>query len=126
MLGLFDAAVLSYVYMTMILKLLLNAFVVFLASYILQGVEVDNFVTAIIVAVVLGILNIFLKPILVILTLPINILTLGLFTLVINTLLVLLASSIVPGFEVLSFWWALGFSLIVSVISSFLGNMESK
>lgn len=112
--------------MTMILKLLLNAFVVFLASYILPGVEIESFVTAIIVAIVLGILNVFLKPILVILTLPINILTLGLFTLVINTLLVLLASSIVPGFVVLSFWWALGFSLIVSIISSFLGNMESK
>jgi putative membrane protein len=112
--------------MTMILKLLLNAFVVFLASYILPGVDVDSFVTAILVAVVLGALNLFLKPILVILTLPINILTLGLFTLVINTLIVLLASSIVPGFVVLSFWWALAFSLVVSVISAFLGSMESK
>lgn len=113
-------------YMSMILKLLLNAFVVFLASYVLPGVNVDSFVTAILVAIVLGILNMFLKPILVILTLPINILTLGLFTWVINTLLVLLATNIVPGFTVLSFWWALAFSLVVSIISSFLSNMESK
>lgn len=111
--------------MTLILRLLLNAFVVFLASYILPGVELENFVTAIIVAVVLGALNIFLKPILVLLTLPITIVTLGLFTLVINTLIVLLASSIVPGFVVLSFWWALAFSLVVSVISAFLGSMET-
>jgi putative membrane protein len=111
--------------MSMILKLLLNAFVIFLASYILPGVNIDSFVTAIIVAIVLGVLNMFLKPILVILTLPINIMTLGLFTLVINTLLVLLATAIVPGFAVVSFWWGLAFSLVVSIISSFLSNMES-
>lgn len=110
--------------MKMILKLLLNGATVFVASYLLEGVNVDNFLTALIVAVVLGLLNMVLKPILVILTLPINVLTLGLFTLVINTLLVLLTEMLVPGFTVLSFWWAFGFSVVVSLISWFLSSIE--
>ncbi|MEX0895746.1 MAG: phage holin family protein [Patescibacteria group bacterium] len=110
--------------MGLLLKILLNAGVVFLASYLLSGVEVDGFVAAIAVAIVLGILNAVIKPILVILTLPITIVTLGLFTLVINTALVALTAWLVPGFEVLSFWWALGFSLVVSVISWFLSSVK--
>lgn len=110
--------------MSLILKLLLNAFVVFLAAYLLPGVTVENFVTAIVVAVVLGILNTVVKPLLVLLTLPITIVTLGLFAIIINVLMVLLATAIVPGFAVAGFWWALGFSILVSIISSFLGSME--
>lgn len=112
--------------MNIILKLLLNAGVVALAAYLLPGVIVDSFLTAIVVAILLGILNTFIKPILVLLTLPITIVTLGLFMLVINTFIVLLVSSLTPGFEVASFWWALGFSLVVSVISSFLGSLDKN
>lgn len=108
--------------MGMILRLLLNAGVVFLAAYLLPGVDVDSFLSALIVAVILGVLNMVLKPILVILTLPITILTLGLFTLVINTLIVLLTDALVPGFTVASFLSALLFSLVVSIVSSFLSS----
>lgn len=110
--------------MGMILRLLLNAGVVFVAAYILPGVDVDTFFSALIVAVVLGILNMLLKPILVILTLPITIMTLGLFTFVIDTLLILLTDAIVPGFMVASFLYALLFSFVVSLISSFLNSVK--
>ena len=95
-------------------QLLLNASAVFITSYILPGVNVDNFIVAIIVAVVLGIVNMILRPILIFLTIPVTVLTLGLSVFIINALLVLLVARIVPGFHVDSFWWALAFSLILS------------
>jgi len=110
--------------MGLLLKLLLNAGVVFVAGYLLEGVMVDSFIAALVAALVLGILNAVIKPILIILTLPITIVTLGLFTLVINTVIVLLTAWLVPGFDVLSFWWALGFSLLISIISWFLSNIK--
>lgn len=106
--------------MKLLFNLLVNGFAVFVAAYLLPGVEVDNFLTAVIVAIVLGLVNAIIKPIFVLLTLPINILTIGLFTFVINALLVMLVSSIVSGFEVTNFWWAVVFSVVLSVISSFL------
>src|SRR3989304_4378024 len=109
--------------MHILLYLLVNSSAVFATSYVLPGVKVENFVTAIIVAVVLGVLNSFVKPILIILTLPINILTFWLFTFVINAALVLLVSNIVPGFRVNGFWWALAFSLVLSIIASFLNAL---
>jgi len=112
--------------MQAILFLLINSLAVFATSYVLPGAHVNNFITAIIVAIVLGILNMFIKPILIILTLPINILTFWLFTFVINALLVLLASSIVPGFHVDGFLWALLFSLVLSVVSSFLNTLAGE
>lgn len=84
------------------------------------GVHVPNVLTALVVAIVLGMVNVVLKPLAIIITLPINLLTLGLFTFVINALLVLFVSWLVPGFVVESFWYALLFSLIVSVCSAFL------
>lgn len=104
----------------LIVGLIVNALAIIISAYILPGVKVDGFVTALIVAVVLGVVNMFLKPILLILTLPLNILTLGLFTFVINALLVLLVSNIVPGFRVEGFLYALLFSLVLSVVSSFM------
>lgn len=104
--------------------LLVNAISVFVASHILPGVEVRNFATALIVAIVLGVLNTFVKPILILLTLPINILTLWLFVFVINAFLILLASVIVPGFKVNGFFWALAFSLVLSIVSSFLNSLS--
>lgn len=109
--------------MQIILSLLVNALAVFAAGYILPGVHINNFVTAIVVAIVLGILNTFVKPILIILTLPITLITFGLFTLVINTVIILLVAVIVPGFRVDGFWWALAFSLVLSIVSSFLNSM---
>ena len=105
---------------------LVNAIVIIVAAYLLPGVHVATFISALWAALVLGVINAILKPILVLLTLPINLLTLGLFTFVINALLVLLATHIVPGFSVDSFWWALLFSLIVSIIHSILNMFEKK
>lgn len=87
---------------------------------IIPGVQVDTFITAGIVAIVLGTLNTFIKPLILMLTLPITIVTLGLFTLVINTLLILLTDYLVAGFSVPSFLMALLFGIVLSFINSFL------
>ena len=92
--------------MKLIIRILLSALAVVILSNILPGVGVDSYTTAIIVAIVLGLLNLIVKPILVILTLPITILTLGLFLLIINALIILLADKFVSGFTVDSIWWA--------------------
>ncbi|MGI8893812.1 MAG: phage holin family protein [Bacteroidia bacterium] len=103
--------------MNIILKLLATTLAVIITTYILPGVEVDNFLIALLVAVVLSFLNAFLKPLLVILTLPITVLTLGLFLLIINALIIILTAAIVPGFKVDGFLWALAFSIILSLVS---------
>ncbi len=102
--------------MFILLKWLLSAAAILIAAYVLPGVVVAGLWTALILAVVLGLLNLVIKPLLVLLTLPINILTLGLFTLVINALIVMLASSIVKGFAVGGFLNALLFSLLLTLI----------
>ena len=104
--------------MNMLIKLLLNALLVFALAWALPGVHVESFWIALVVAVILGFLNIFIKPILVIITIPVTILTLGLFLLVINALVIQLAAWIVDDFTVDTFWWALLFSLILSVMNS--------
>lgn len=109
--------------MKIFINLLINGVAVLISSYILPGVKVDSYFTAIVVAVVMGIVNSFLKPVLLILTLPFTIITLGLFTFVINAVLILLVSAIVPGFVVKGFWWALVFSLVLSLVSSFLHSL---
>ena len=103
-------------HMQLLIGWLIIAITVMAGSYIIPGISVDSFTTALVVAVVLGIINIFLKPILLILTLPITILTLGLFALVLNALLIMLAANLVPGFEVSGFWAALLFALLLSVV----------
>ncbi|AWK04348.1 hypothetical protein HYN56_08905 [Flavobacterium crocinum] len=104
--------------MKLLLRLLVTAALVLLLSNILTGVHVTSFGTAVIVAVVLGLLNVFIKPILVILTLPVTFVTLGLFLLVINAVIILLCTKIVGGFAVDSFWTALIFSIILSLLQS--------
>ena len=104
--------------MNLLVRLLITAGLVMLIAYLLPGVHVDSFVQSIYVAIILGLLNLFVKPILVILTLPVTILTLGLFLLVINALIVMLCSNIVGGFYVESFWTALFFSIILSVFQT--------
>ncbi len=109
--------------MKLILKLLLNALAVVILSYILPGVGVDSITIAILVALVLSILNFLVKPILVILTLPITILTLGLFLLIINAIIILIAAHFISGFQVSSIWWALIFSLLLSFLQSILHSI---
>lgn len=104
--------------MKLLFRILITSILVLVIAYFMSGVHVANFSTALIVAVVLGMLNIFIKPILVILTLPVTIVSLGLFLLVINAILILLCTKIVGGFEVDSFWTALFFSIILSVLQS--------
>ncbi len=111
--------------MKLLLHLGLDALVIYVAGYLLEGVNFSSYWVAVVTAIVLGVLNFLIKPILIILTLPINILTLGLFSIVINTAMVLLAAWLVPGFEVLGFLWALAFSVVVSIISAVL-NMMAK
>lgn len=104
--------------MGILINWLISSLVIFLTSYILPGIKVTGFTSALLVALVLGIINAVIRPILIILTLPINILTLGLFTLVINALLIMLTASIVPGFSVDNFWWAVLFAIVLSIVNS--------
>ncbi|MGI5827407.1 MAG: phage holin family protein [Patescibacteria group bacterium] len=107
-------------------NLLISGLAVFVTAYILDGVVVDNYLVALLVSVLLGLANAVLKPILLIFTLPINILTLGLFTFVINAIMVIIVSSVVAGFTVTNFWWALLFSLLLSVVNSILLSLVKK
>ncbi len=106
--------------MSILIHWLLAGLAVMISAYFLPGVHIQSFTVALIAAVVLGLINAVVKPILVFFTLPITVLTLGLFLLVINGLLVLLASRLVPGFRVDGFLWALAFSIILSIVHSFL------
>ena len=106
--------------MKFILRLLLSALAVVLLSNILPGVHVATFGIAVIVALVLSLLNFLVKPLLIILTLPVTIISFGLFLLVINALIILMASGLVSGFTVDGFWWALLFSLLLSLVQSIL------
>lgn len=106
--------------MNLILKIVLTAVAVLVIAHFLPGVSVVNFTNAVIVAVVLALLRVTIKPLLIILTLPVTILTLGLFLLVINALIILLADNLIDGFNVTGFWIALLFSLILSIFESIL------
>lgn len=112
--------------MNYIFKILLTAVAVLVLAYILPGVEVDNYSTAIWVAFVLGLLFSILKPILVVLTLPVTIITLGLFLFVINAALILLVNNWISGFSVSGFWTALLFSILLSFFESFLYKIIEK
>lgn len=107
--------------MGLIIRLIISTLAIVVAANVVPGVHVSGWGTAFVVAIVLGILNTFLKPILQILALPITILTLGLFYFVINVLIIYLGASLVSGFSVDGFISALLFALVTSVISSILG-----
>lgn len=116
--------------MKAVARFLVTAICVIVCSYILPGVGVDGIWTAVVVAAILGLLNAFVKPVLILLTIPVTLVTLGLFLLVINGFTVWLTGKIVPGFRVDSFWWAILFSIVLSIISSIteriLGLKEDK
>lgn len=110
--------------MNFIIRLIVTAAVAFvLSKYFLDGVQIASFGTAIIFAIVLALLNLFVKPILSILGLPLTIITFGLFSFVINALIILLAGYFVDGMNVDGFWWALIFSIALSVVTSLLNSM---
>ncbi|MBD0778230.1 phage holin family protein [Maribacter sp. ANRC-HE7] len=109
--------------MKLILRILLSALAVVILAKVLPGVGVDTYTTAIIVAIVLSLLNFIVKPILVLLTLPVTILTLGLFLLIINAIIILLADNLITGFSVDNIWWALLFSLLLSFLQSILFSL---
>jgi putative membrane protein len=113
--------------MNFLARILISGLVAFGLSYLLPGIHINNFVTALLLALVLALLNTFLKPIMVILTLPITIFTFGLFLFVINVIIIWLASKMVSGFTVDGFWWALLFSILLSVVTSLIqSGKESR
>ncbi len=108
-----------------IIRWILNALVLYGISYIVPGIYINNFWSAMVVVVVLGIINAVIKPILVLLTLPINVLTVGLFTLVINGLMFWLASTVVKGFVVNGFWPAFEGALVLSLVSILMSMIDN-
>jgi putative membrane protein len=98
-------------------NILLQGILVWLTTYVLSGVHIESYTDALLVAVVLAIANLFVKPILIILTLPITILTLGLFLLIINGAVVMLVDALLPGFSVASLTWAILFSVVLSIFN---------
>jgi putative membrane protein len=112
--------------MNLVIRILVTAGLVMLIAHLLPGVNIDSFIQSVYVAIILGLLNVFIKPIIILFTLPVTILTLGLFLLVINALLVLLCSNIVGGFHVESFWTAMFFSIILSISQSLVFKLTGK
>lgn len=106
--------------MSLIIRLLVTAAVAFGLAHLLSGIHIDTYWTALVFALILGVANLIVRPVLIILTIPLTIITLGLFLFVINALMVLLAAKLVDGIKVDGFWWALLFSLLLSIISSLL------
>lgn len=110
--------------MKILIRLVLSTIAVLVAALLLRGVHADTWQTALLVAVVLGLLNAFVRPLLILLTLPVTLLTLGIFILIINAGMVMLAARIVPGFVVDGFWWALAFSLVQWAVQGFLLSLD--
>lgn len=112
--------------MELLLIWVLNAVALLIVAYILPGITVASFWSALIAALVLGLLNTLVKPLLILLTLPITVVTLGLFLLVLNALVFWFAGSILRGFQVNGFWWALLGALVYSIIAGFLSGLISQ
>lgn len=108
-----------------LLHWLISALAIGIAAYLIPGIEV-TLLGAVVLAVVLGIINVFLRPIINLITLPINVVTLGLFSLVVNALLIMLAGMIVPGFSVDGFWPAFFFGIVVALVSALFGAMAKR
>lgn len=107
-----------------IISILLNAFLLYVAAYLLKGVYIANFTSAIVAAIILGIINWTIKPLLTIITLPLTIITFGIFLLIINGLMVLLAAYLVPGFVVVNIFWAILFTFLLTIFNYFLSKMD--
>lgn len=109
--------------MKALIHLLVSGIAVFVTAYVLPGVRVDGYISAFVVAVVLAIVNMLVKPVLVILTLPITLLTLGLFMFVVNALIILLVDWLVPGFSVDGIGWAILFSIMLSLVNGLFHSL---
>jgi putative membrane protein len=109
--------------MHLLAKWLIMTCSIIIASYLIPGVRVGGFFSALWVALFMGLVNLLVRPLLIIITLPVTILTLGLFTLVINAFLILLASAVLKGFDVSGFWVALLFGVVLSIINHLLGYL---
>ena len=101
-------------------NLLINTISIFAVSYVLTGIEIESLMTALIVAVVMAVLNVTLKPFLILITIPLTVVTFGLFLLVVNVLVLYAAEALIDGFHIAGFWWALAFSFLVSFVNSIL------
>jgi putative membrane protein len=112
--------------MNMIIRFLLSGVAVMLTAYLLPGTHVQDYWAALLVAVLISVSNVVVKPILILFTIPITVLTLGLFLLVINAVIILLVDYFVDGFSVDGFWWALAFSLILSIFNSLFGDLTKE
>lgn len=108
-----------------IIRWLILTFAIMVTSYLLDGIQITGFFSALLAAAILGILNAFFRPILIILTLPINILSLGLFTFIINAVLLMMVSGVISGFNIKGFWYALFGSLLISIVSWLLNSFIS-
>ena len=112
--------------MNFIIRLLVTAAVAYGLAYLLKGIHIDSYWTALVFALVLAIVNLIIRPLLIIFTIPLTLITLGLFLFVINALMVLLAAKVVDGITVDGFWWALLFGLLLSVVSSLLLSSKNE
>ena len=112
--------------MNIFIRIIITAILVLVIDYFMMGIAVASFATSILVAIVLALLNTFIKPLLIFFTFPVTILTLGLFLLVINAIIIILCSEIVGGFHVDSFWTALLFSIILSLSQSLMNGLTKE
>lgn len=112
--------------MKIIISWLVSAVAIIIAAYLLPGITISGFVAALILAVVLGIINTFIKPILHALTLPLTVVTFGLFALVLNTVLIMVAAAVVPGVDIANFWWALLFGLLIALVTAVLEKFDGN
>jgi putative membrane protein len=106
--------------------LIIAAFAVMIAAFLLPGVHVPDFLTGLYITAVLVLLNLFVKPLLILLTIPVTVFTFGLFLLAINAIIILITAELVPAFEVDGFWYALLFSLVFSLVHSFLRRFNAR
>jgi putative membrane protein len=105
-------------------SLIVNTLSILIVSYLLTGVQVSSIQTAILVAIILGVLNVTVKPFLILITIPITIMTLGLFLIVINVIVLMIADSFIGGFNVNGFLWAVLFSVLVSIVNGVLFELS--
>lgn len=112
--------------MKFLIQLLVSTVAIVVTAYLLPGVKVDGILTALVVAAVLAFLNSVIKPLMILFTIPVTIFTFGLFLLVINAVIILITDRLVDGFETRSFWWALLFSIILSLVTSIFNNIQKR
>lgn len=112
--------------MNFLVRIIISALAIMVTQWLLPGVSVDTFITGMIVAAVLSFLNAIVKPLLVVLTIPVTIVTLGLFLIVINAFIIQLTANLVSGFHVNGFIWAVLFSFILSLVTSVFNQIDER